>query len=594
MRKLGVHGKNNPTKRTKNIVPSNFLIGGLIIQSERKYDKAFEISDMSIFREIFGNPINSAWYGYDTLNGFFQNIAGIPGKLWVKSYVGNTGSAIDAVVASKTINDTTNPTIKGEAAYKGDLEYGISGNRTGYTITNGFRFSTALDGATGASDEFIILDSVIGIKIGDVIKIVDGTPIYRKVTGIDENLRKVSFTGAVGSIIADNTVVGVMGLRLRTWRKDINGMVKEVEEELGRIYVTLEPEVTDYYINVVHSNNKWIKWTDLASATSGVQNTYPADVTTVTYLENGADGTVASDTTLVYRNFAAFDGKPVRFLGCPETVSSVINKYGETYCKGRWDNPKWLYNISENLTKAQLITTGHSYQRSDDVLGVICANWLGISDVYATGSGVDRHVPNIGFVMGAWMRSIYNNGIHFIPAVRNIPLYGVNSVIGDQLTDDQDRTDVAEAGINMIQEIEGYGVIIRNFFTPSTDLAFLFANGILMREFIKISSVDSLQDSENTPNSMARVRQDANAIYLFMLNLWDKGSTGNVSEGETFGISENEDGSTTSFEDHVEVKADIINNPQSQLNAGERNIDVAFTYPSPAGSIEIGVGILLR
>ena len=199
MRKLGVHGKNNPTKRTKNIVPSNFLIGGFIIQSERKYDKAFEISDMSIFREIFGNPINSAWYGYDTLNGFFQNIAGIPGKLWVKSYVGNTGSAIDAVVASKTINDTTNPTIKGEAAYKGNLEYGISGNRTGYTITNGFRFSTALDGATGASDEFIILDSVIGIKIGDVIKIVDSTPIYRKVTGIDENLRKVSFTGAVGS-----------------------------------------------------------------------------------------------------------------------------------------------------------------------------------------------------------------------------------------------------------------------------------------------------------------------------------------------------------------------------------------------------------
>jgi len=32
----------------------------------------------------------------------------------------------------------------------------------------------------------------------------------------------------------------------------------------------------------------------------------------------------------------------------------------------------------------------------------------------------------------------------------------------------------------------------------------------------------------------------------------------------------------------------------SSLNAGNRNYDIFFTYPAPAGSIKIGVGIMLR
>ena len=43
-----------------------------------------------------------------------------------------------------------------------------------------------------------------------------------------------------------------------------------------------------------------------------------------------------------------------------------------------------------------------------------------------------------------------------------------------------------------------------------------------------------------------------------------------------------------------EVVADSSNNPQNKLNIGERNVWVWFTFPTPAGSIEIGVGILLR
>jgi hypothetical protein len=67
-----------------------------------------------------------------------------------------------------------------------------------------------------------------------------------------------------------------------------------------------------------------------------------------------------------------------------------------------------------------------------------------------------------------------------------------------------------------------------------------------------------------------------------------------VPPGETFGQGINDDGTPTKWSDHLIVQADAINNPQSKINLGERNVDTWFTYPTPAGSIEIGCGILLR
>jgi hypothetical protein len=84
------------------------------------------------------------------------------------------------------------------------------------------------------------------------------------------------------------------------------------------------------------------------------------------------------------------------------------------------------------------------------------------------------------------------------------------------------------------------------------------------------------------------------AMYIFLQRLWSSGSTGKVPLGETFGIAQNADGTQTKFEDHVEVIADAVNNPQTNINAGERNIDVYFTYPAPAGSIRIRVGLMFR
>ena len=597
LRRLGVYGSDLPVKRDRAIHPSDFRIGGIIAQFERKFNRTFKVSDPSEVQAIFGEHVIPAYYGWDAVSGFFANARGVDATLYIQSYVGNTNGAIDAVIANATLSDESNPTLKLEAAYQNEGEYGASGNRTGYQVDQGARFSTKLAAATIETDTEAQLDSVIGIKVGDVVHFYEGSTYdeYHKITAIDQSTRTVSWTdagwGLTGGGIGDS--VDVLGFRLRTYRKSINGTIQEVEKELGKIWCTMEPEVVDYYVENVMAQNNYMRAIDQSSA-SAVGQTRPSDITTTTFLTSGEDGTSASTAGWEFL-LPNFDNDPIRMLTCPESTVTDLNKAGENYCAGRDIHPKWIYNITENQTKAQLITIGQDYQRSDEVHGVIVANWLKISDPFAVSPiAPARTIPNVGHVMGSWVQIIGTRGIHYVPAVKTNALRGCNGIVGETFPDDDDRTDLAEAGINVIQQVPGYGILIRNFFTPSIDTAYQFGNGSIMKEFIKASVTSALQVAENTPNSLAAIRENRTSVLQFLFRLWERGSNGSVPTGETFGQSEDEEGNLSAAEDHFEVVAGPANNPQSSINSGERNIDVWFTFPAPAGSIKIGVGILLR
>ena len=602
LRRLGVYGDILPTKKSKIVQASDFAIGGIIGQFERKYNKAFEVQTPEDFKAIFGEHITETYYGSDAVNGFFDNVSGVDAKLIVVSYVGYTGSAIDAVVATDDAADgTPEDVLTLEAAYQEELEYGVSGNRTGYTITNGNRFETTCTTANTLSDLFVELASVAGIFIGDIMKFTatggGGAVVYKTITDVDEGTNRVTYVGAFDG--SANMEIGdaadVLGFQLKTWRKDTNGIVTEVNEELGKIWCTTESLVVDYFVENVFATSQWVKVTRNTTTPASVDLTLPVNVTTVTYLTTGADGTSPTTAAIWSNTLTLLDDEDVRFICNAESTLATVNQAGETYCKGRTDTPKWIYNIPEDQTEAQLKQIGQGYQRSDDVLGVIVANWLTIADPFSSSTiAPDRSIPNVGHVIGAWIRTIEILGIHFIPALVSVPLRGITGIVGDQFLNDVDRTDIAEAGVNVIQEIVGVGIQIKNFFTPSVTTEFQFANGILMRDFIKISTVDSLKSSENTTNSLNRIKEDRMAALFFMRRLWEKGNTGNAPVGETFGQSEDITGEPTDFDDHVEVIADLTNNPQDRINVGERNIDIYFSYPTPAGSIKIGVGILLR
>lgn len=598
LRRQGIYSKSLPTIKSKKVSAAAFNIGGIVGHFERKFAKAFLVNTLTEKQEIFGDNISPSWYGSDAVKGFFDNTVPVSGQLYIKSHVGHTGTAIDAVVASAMINDT-NPspdtTLKISAAYQTEPEYGVSGNRTGIQIVEGYRFSTALNGATQSTDAFVTLNSVAGIKVGDLVCVEHTTKIYVKVLTIDEGAKKITFSGTVGAVVADAVVVGVCGFQVKTFRKSLTGIESEVATDLGKIWCTLEPEVSQFYVNNVHSTNPFINVADQSSE-SLLFLAWPASITTTQYLTGGADGTAATTAAHWAADLSAMDNLPVRFIANCESTVKAIQDAIETYCKAREDMPKAIFNIAEDRTKAQLTTIGQSFQRSDDVLGIIPANWLTISDPFANSSlSPDRHVPNVGHIMGMWIRSIGVQGIHYVPATFNMPINGITGVVGDQILDEGDRTDLCNAGINVIQNVKGSGYVMRSAYTPSTADEFKFANGIVMREFVKISALDSLTDTQNEPNNFDRIKSSADAVKGFMYSLWTKGSTGTVPTGETFGQSLADDNVTpTVFDDHVVIQADVYNNPQAKINLGERNIWIWFTYPTPAGSIEIGVGLMLR
>lgn len=595
---LGTRGKTLPTKKSKVIQASDFSIGGMICQLERSFASAFIVDSVEDKETIFGGNIIESYYGSDQVELFFANLDGTQGRLYIKSHV-----AADAVTATATLVDQAGvplSTLQLDDAYQTELGYGASGNRTGYTITNGTRFTTEISTAGLATDEFIIVDSVAKMIVGDIIRITLTTPgaeiVYKKITGINASTNTVLFSGAVSATNtpAVGNTVEVLGFQLKTYRQDIRGIVTEVDTSLGSIWCTMEPEVTEFYVQNVFEQSSWLKASDLSSA-SNLNESFPADVSTITYLAGGADGTSPTTAALWQPDLVAFDGLPIRFLTNAETTLAEVNRAGEEYTNARYDKPKWIYNLPENRTKAQLETIGASYQRSDEVSGVGVANWVQIIDPFVNNPTAPyRNVPNVGAIMGMWVRIINNNGVHWVPAVPQNPVKGIVGIVGDTFSDsDQDRTDLANSGINVLQELSTGGFVLKNLFTFSTTLEFQFANGILMKSYFLVSFVDSLADTENEPNTFDRIRTSATAINNFYYRLWVSGSTGNAPEGETFGRLENVDGTLTQASDHYQVKADIFNNPAANVTAGQRVIDSWFSYPAPAGTIVIGVGFFI-
>jgi hypothetical protein len=606
LRDLGVKGVNREVNDARVVNPANMKVGGIIGQFERKYKVALKVStrDIGDFIDKFGYPVNATYYGYDVVKGFIDNVSGANAELWVKSHVGYTGSAYDGVAASAVIaNQTPVTTLTFQAAYQNELDYGVSGNRIGYTLTNGFRYSTTAAATAAASDYSAVVSSAIGIKIGDVVKFTltgggAGTS-YHTITAVNYSTNTITWTDAVlhaTRTLALTDVIQVMGIKLRIWRKDINGVVSEVDKNLGAIYCSLNSTVTEFFIeNVFNGASKWLKVTKSATTPATPELDFPSDVTTVTYLTSGADGTAPTTSAHWAIDLTAFSALGIRFLTNAETVDITTQKAGETYCKARNDTPIWLFNLTSDRTKAQLQVIGNSLQRADEVDGVAVADWLKVQDPYTNSPTAPyRTIPSVGHIMGVWIRTIATRGAHYIPT-KGETIYGINDIANTNLgvIADSDRVDIANAGVNLVQYIAGYGYVIRNLFTPSITSKYQYGNKLIQRNFVKVSSEASLQISENEPNSWDKIQADRDAIYSFMSKIWLRGDNNNTPAGEWFGQYQKDDGTLTTFDEMVQVIADAANNPLNLIQLGERHIDVIMSTSTPAGLVQISVGISL-
>lgn len=592
MRRLGVYGANLPTKKERSVEPADFSIAGLIGYFDRQYNKAFQLRSDIEGKAIFGDQTNKNAYGWDCLNGFFANLKGASGSIFVLSPVG-----ANAVQANLDLKDGANETILTvKASYQGEDEYGTFANRTGVAVEKGAYFETAI---SSYASKIFTVESCAGLHVGDIVRAHyignnTGSDTYTTIVALSESAKTVEVADAVTmNDVADYVLQG-MGFKLKTYRKSLTGIVSQVDTTLGEIWCTLNADDPDHYVAQVFEQSSYVK-VQVNTTTTAIENKLPATVV-LSYLSGGTTGDMPANVASWKPYFNAFDTLPVRMLALCETANDQIQSALEQYCRNRDDNPIAVLVAQYGLhTKQSMINTGNFFQRSDEVDALLIGNWLGVPNPFSTSPvAPDREIPCVGHVMGEWIYSIEQNGIHSSPARKNCTLSGVNSVIGYTADKDEDRTDLADAGINVIQKMQGKGFILRNAFTPSTAKEFRYANAVIERNFIKVSCVDSLQDSENTPNTIANVREDRMAVLQFMNKLWRSGSNGSTKEGETFGQYEKEDGSLSTTEDAFEVIADASNNSVATLQAGERNIDIWFMFPAPAGSIKVGCGLIYK
>lgn len=592
MRRLGVYGANLPTKKERSVEPADFSIAGLIGYFDRQYNKAFQLRSDIEGKAIFGEQTNKNAYGWDCLNGFFANLKGASGSVFVLSPVG-----ADAVQASLSLKDGAGEDILTvKASYQGEDEYGTFANRTGIAVEKGAYFETVI--SSYASKIFTVA-SCAGLHVGDIVcahYVGDstGSDTYTTVVALSESTKTVEVADAVTMDDVANYVLQGMGFKLKVYRKSLTGIVSQVGATLGEVWCTLNTDDPDHYVAQVFEQSSYVKVQVNTTATA-IENKLPATAV-LAYLSGGTTGTMPANVASWKPYFNAFDTLPVRMLALCETANDQVQSALEQYCRNRDDNPIAVLVAQYGLhTKQAMINTGNFFQRSDEVDALIVGNWLGVPNPFSTSPvAPDREIPCVGHMMGEWIYSIEQNGIHSSPARKNCVLAGVNSVIGYTADKDEDRTDLADAGINVIQKMKGKGFILRNAFTPSTAKEFRYVNAVIERNFIKVSCVDSLQDSENTPNTIANVREDRMAVLQFMNKLWRSGSNGSTKEGETFGQYEKDDGSLSTTEDAFEVIADASNNSVATLQAGERNIDIWFMFPAPAGSIKVGCGLIYK
>ncbi|TGL39632.1 hypothetical protein EHQ53_14010 [Leptospira langatensis] len=598
--RVGVFGYNLPARQNAVIQPAQFNIVGAIGRFARGLTSVIPINNTSELVLKTGGP-KVGYLGYYVLTSLFQNLQGQPAKIYVKPYV-----ASDAVQATATVVDQSSAATLAISAAYGDgtvsiVDKSFDGNLSGYTINSNFgagdlggRFQTTVGTNASLGATSLVLSSVAGLRIGDILKIRSTSLQYTKISAIDANTNTVTCTALTAATVATDPV-DTLGFQITCYRKNSNGIVSKVSLPENSIWLSLEPENTEFYVNNAFKNHPYLSLTDSASASSPVQNTYPSSITTPAFLASGSDGTAPSSAS-DWNLYSAFDIYPVRFLFNTDTTLSGVNIAGEAYCGNRLDTPQWLYNIPAQQSKASYIAIGQSYQRSNQVNGEIVAGWRNVTDPIGVGSNPVLRIPNVGAIVGTWIRAFFTGGVHRSPAGDDFPLIGflTTSDATENTFTEQDRADLQNAGINIIQDLPGRGTLNRSFITPSTSAAYLFGKWNLLQNFIKISAAESNSAAENRPNRIAALKNIGNAIEDFGERLYDASYPFGIDPANgAFGQFFNPDGTISTFDQVFQVQVDQFNNPNSAITNGEGSIYVFF-YPSPdLRKLGIGVGFLI-
>ncbi|MDR1215195.1 MAG: hypothetical protein LBK25_00775, partial [Treponema sp.] len=250
MRRLGVYGENLPTRRDRSVQPADFSIAGIIGFFGRQYEKPYQVQNAAEAQAVFGEQFDAATYGWDALNGFFANLAGERGSIYVLSPKGTSAAQASITISNLLI----------QAAYQGENAYGAWNNLISVKLTRVNGFAASLTAA--ANSATVSVDSVAGFKSGDQVILNTTTTTVYTVAAINAATKQLTLSAALTGAVGD-TLTGV-AYNLQVFVRSITGEVAEVEAGLGKTLVTLNQNDPEKFIGTVFKQSSYIKVTESA------------------------------------------------------------------------------------------------------------------------------------------------------------------------------------------------------------------------------------------------------------------------------------------------------------------------------------------
>jgi phage tail sheath protein FI len=207
------------------------------------------------------------------------------------------------------------------------------------------------------------------------------------------------------------------------------------------------------------------------------------------------------------------------------------------------------------------------------VYGALYAPWIVVSDPVGSGRAPTRMVPPEGHVMGVYARTEQERGIWKAPAGVAAQLQGALGVVAN--FGDAQQTDLVHNGlVNPIRQLPGFGIIVTDSRTLSSDTRWWFVSTRLLFNFIKSSLREGLRFVRQEPHDESLRRMVRyNVVRPFLIGLWRAGAFGADPADDVFTIV-----------------CDATNNPPAEVDLGSFTLEVYFYPVKPVETVIIAVG----
>ncbi len=451
------------------------------------------------------------------------------------------------------------------------LKVDVANAKLGFPTPMGAAVSgiAAARSATGT-----ILASVEGLKVGDAVRIGDGTAsATTKILSLNAQTGEVGF----GPKVTDLPTWDPLKVSFQTVEFDLevfHGGTRDQHRVERWPALSMEADVANYALarlNDPTAGSRFLVAVD-AGSSSGVGADAPAALTA--RLGSGRDGTPTvgdfNGDSATHTGFYAFDPYDVQLIATERSDPKIVTA-GIAYCTLRGDC-MFIGSVPENYDVGAMIAYGQAFQ-GKNVYGALYGPWVVVSDPIGVGDGPLKKIPPTGHIMGVFARVETSRGVWKAPAGDEANLLGVLDV-ERRVSETEHTAMVREGSINGIRVVPRAGIIVDASRTLSTDTRWLYVNVRLLFNFVKSSLKQGLRWVRQEPNrSSLWGAIKYSTVTPFLNGLWRQGAFGSGTPEQVF-----------------TVICDASNNPPDQVDQGNLKLEVYF-YPSrPAETIVIVVG----